>query len=69
VTIITLRRAKVYEEHEPTGRELTVRHIVRGYWGTRHTKEGTKQVWVRPYLRGDDSLPFKATTRAWEFRR
>jgi hypothetical protein len=69
VTVITLRRAKVYEEHEPTGRELTVRHLVRGYWGTRHTKEGTKQVWVRPYVRGDDSLPFKTTTRAWEFRR
>jgi hypothetical protein len=69
VTVITLRRGRLYEEHEPTGRELTVRHVVRGYWGKRHTREGTKQVWVHPYIRGDDSLPFKATTRAWEMTR
>lgn len=69
VTVITLRRGKTYEEREPTGRELTVRHLVRGYWARRHTREGIRQVWVRPHVRGDDSLPFRATTRAWEFRR
>ena len=69
VTVITLRRGRQPGEHEPTGRELTVQHLVRGYWATRHTREGPRQVWVRPHVKGGDHLPFKETTRAWEFRR
>lgn len=70
VTVIRLRRAREpAHEEEESDRTLTVRHLVRGYWGTRHTREGPRQVWVAPYIRGDDHLPFRQTTRAWEFTR
>lgn len=71
VTVVTLRRGREYEDVEPTGRQLRVRHVVRGYWARRHFRDGvTRQVWVRPHVKGSDDLPFKAPTlRAWEFRR
>ena len=69
VTVIRLRRAREYGEHESSGRQLTVQHLVRGYWGLRYTREGPRQVWVRPHLKGPPDAPFKQTTRAWEFTR
>lgn len=69
VTVIRLRRTRP-DNHEADGdRRLTVRHLVRGYWSTRHFKDGARQVWVRAHIRGDDSLPLRLTTRAWEFVR
>jgi hypothetical protein len=71
VNVIVLRRGRVEAtEGEPTGRHLAVQHPVRGYWGRRHRKEGTRQVWVDSYIRGGDDLPFKASSlRAYEFKR
>ena len=70
VTVIRLRRSREYgDEPEPTGRQLTVQHLVRGYWAIRHTREGPRQVWVRPHVKGPEGGEFKETTRAWEFTR
>jgi hypothetical protein len=71
VTIITLRRGKPVRSGEPyeSGRRLTVRHWVRGYWAKRHFREGTRQVWVRGHIKGREDLPWQSTTRAWEWRR
>lgn len=70
VTIITLRRGREGAEYETDGgRTLHYQHLVRGYWARRHTREGVRQVWVRPHVRGSDDLPFRETTRAWEFVR
>jgi hypothetical protein len=67
VNVVTLRRAYESGESEPAGRSLNVTFLVQGYWAVRHFREGPRQVWVRPHLKGRG--PFKETTRAWEFRR
>jgi hypothetical protein len=70
VNVIRLRRAKPHTETDETGRTITVQHPVRGYWGKRHRRDGTRQVWVDSYIRGDDSLPWKdGSLRAYEFNR
>lgn len=69
VTIIRLRRAREAQEHEPTGRTFGVQFLVRGYWATRHTREGARQVWVRPHIKGPEDAPMHLTDRAWEFTR
>lgn len=70
VTVIRLRRSREYEEREePTGRELSVQFLVRGYWAIRHTREGPRQTWVTPHVKGPPDAPFKETKRAWEFTR
>lgn len=70
VTIIRLRRSREYgDEQDEPGYELSVQFLVRGYWATRHTREGPRQVWVRPHVKGPAGAPFKQTTRAWEFTR
>jgi hypothetical protein len=67
VNIMILRRPSYDSDAEPSGRHLTVSFLVRGYWARRHTREGVRQVWVKPHVKGQG--PFKETTRAWEFRR
>jgi|SRR5262245_7846569 len=69
VTVITLRRERERPDYdpEPTGREYHVSFLVRGYWATRHTRNGPRQVWVRPHLKGQG--PFQETARGWEFTR
>jgi hypothetical protein len=69
VTVMVLRRAREVGEqieHE-TDRHYKVSFLVRGYWAVRHFKDGPRQVWVRPHLKGQG--PFQETTRAWEFKR
>ena len=39
----------------------------RGGWAIRHTRQGPKQVWVRPHVKGQG--PFKETKRAWNWNR
>lgn len=69
VTVIRLRRTGAPRPEGESDRRLTRRHLVRGYWARRHFRDGTRQVWVRPHIRGDESLPLVLTTRAWEFTR
>jgi len=67
VNVVTLRRTRTPSEGEETGREINVTFLCHGYWAVRHTREGPRQVWVRPHIKGKG--PFKETKRAWEFRR
>lgn len=70
VNIITLRRTREYDPpDEDSGRRLTVRFPVHGYWAKRHTREGTKQVWVRPHMKGPEDAELVVKKRAWEFKR
>lgn len=70
VTVVRLRRSREgYEPSEATGRALRVQFPVRGYWARRHTREGTRQVWVRPHMKGDPDAPLQLTDRVWEFNR
>lgn len=71
VNVIVLRRNKLASDREEaTGRQLTVQHIVRGFWRKQHYKTGPRQIWISPYIRGSDDLPFKEPSlRAWEFKR
>lgn len=69
VTVIRLRRARDDAEHEPTGRTFSVQFPVRGYWARRHTREGVRQVWVRPHMKGPEDAPVQITKRVWEFTR
>lgn len=69
VTVIRLRRARDDHEYEPTGRTVGVQFPVRGYWARRHTREGVRQVWVRPHMKGPEDAPLHLTTRVWEFTR
>ena len=67
VNLMLLRRESGAGDYEPTDRHMNVSFLVRGYWAIRHTNTGSRQVWVRPHIKGHG--PFKQTTRAWEFRR
>jgi hypothetical protein len=69
VTLIRLRRARDPREHEPTGREVTVQFIVRGHWRKQPYKDGIRQIWIAPYIKGPEDAPFKDTKRVWEFVR
>jgi hypothetical protein len=69
VNVIVLRRTSPAREHEPTGRHLTVRFPVNGYWARRHTVDGPRQVWVKAHMKGDPSHPLVVKKRAWEFKR
>lgn len=69
VTVMVLRRTSGAKRDEPTDRHLTVQFVVRGYWARRHTREGVRQVWVRPHVKGPEGAEFKKTTRAWEVTR
>jgi hypothetical protein len=69
VQVVLLRRQRGYTD-EPevgSGHELKWTIWVHGYWAVRHTREGPRQTWVRPHIKGRG--PFKETKRAWEFRR
>ena len=70
ITVMVLRRAKG-EEHEgpENGQHYSVQFLVRGYWARRHTREGPKQVWVRPHVKGPEGAPMRLTERRWEFTR
>lgn len=69
VTLIRLRRAREDVEHDPTGRQYHVQFLVRGYWARRHTRDGPRQVWVRPHVKGPEDAPLHLTDRVWEFTR
>lgn len=67
VNVIKLRRERSVGDSDETDRHYNVSFLVHGYWAVRHTKNGPRQVWVRPHVKGQG--PFKDTTRAWEFVR
>lgn len=67
INVVKLRRERSVGDSEETDRHYNVSFLVHGYWATRHTKDGPRQVWVRPHVKGQG--PFKETTRAWEFVR
>lgn len=70
VNIVRLRRRRVNHEQLGEGeRASTVRHLVHGYWGTRHYRDGARQVWVDDYVRGDENKEFVLKDRVWEFTR
>lgn len=69
VTVIRLRRAHGETEHDSTGKTYHVQFIVRGYWAKRYTKDGPRQTWVRPHLKGPEDAELKVTDRVWEFTR
>jgi hypothetical protein len=70
VTVITLRRQTIDYE-EPDGDDpswhYSVSFLVRGHWRNQPCKEGIRQIWIKPYVKGQG--PFKETVRAWEFTR
>ena len=68
VIVVLLRRLSGDADYETAGdRRMMVTILVHGYWAIRHTRQGPKQTWVKPHLKGRG--PFKETTRAWEFKR
>lgn len=69
VTVITLRRDRDVREHEPTGRELSCQFVVRGHWRNQPYKDGVRQIWIAPYIKGPSDAPLKMTKRVWEFVR
>jgi hypothetical protein len=69
VTVVRLRAYREGREMEPSGRELSVRFIVRGHWHTYHTRSGPVQKWILPYVKGPDDAPLKVTERVFEFVR
>lgn len=69
VNVITLRRTKGMDKHEPTGRQLTIQFPVNGYWAIRHTVDGPRQVWVRNHMKGPEDAPLVVKKRAWDFKR
>lgn len=69
VTVIRLRRAREDVEHDPTGKTYHVQFLVRGYWAKRHTRDGPRQTWIKPHLKGPEDAPLKVTERVWEFTR
>ena len=69
VTVITLRRDRDAREFEPTGRELSVQFVVRGHWRNQPYKDGVRQIWIAPYIKGPEDAPFKESKRVWEFVR
>ena len=70
ITVIHLRRSKPGDdEFVGEGGKLTHQHLVRGYWGRRHTRDGVRQVWVRPYVRGPEGTELVLTERRWQVDR
>jgi hypothetical protein len=66
IRVVRLRRP---EHHEPAGDDRTVdwscSWLVRGHWrkaphgGT--FRDGRRRTWVKPYIKGPDGLPLRAT--------
>lgn len=71
VTVITLRRGREPKEHDGEGRKITVRFVVRGHWRRQWypSLQDHRQIWVAPYLKGEDHMPLRLTDRAWHFTR
>lgn len=73
VTVIDLRplRHVTDEEPESTGRKLTTRHLVRGYWSNRPygpNNELRRLEWIASYVRGPEGAPWRTATEtvyAW----
>lgn len=62
VTVIQLRRKEYHGYHQPgTGIWLTYRSVTRGHWRNQPYGPGRseyRKIWINPYIRGDESLPF-----------
>ena len=70
ITVIHLRRSKPGEGYEGQGGHLTQASIlVRGYWAVRHKREGPRQVWVRPHVKGPEGTELVLTERRWQVDR
>lgn len=74
VSIIDLRPLRhVNVDHDPTGRRLTVRHLVRGHWrnqahGPEHAEH--RLIYIAPYIKGPSWAPLKTTSdRVMAWRR
>jgi hypothetical protein len=68
VNVVVLRRAAMHPDgYVETDRHYTCSFLVHGYFAVRHTREGPKQVYVVPHLKGEG--PFREKKRAWELKR
>lgn len=74
VSTVELRR-HVYEREEkasPTGRHVTVRFMVRGFWRWQPYGPGRTQkrrIWIAGHMRGPDDAPLKVGERVYNFVR
>jgi hypothetical protein len=69
VNVVVLRRTRPGEDPLiETDRHYHVTFPVRGHWRWQHTREGQRQVWVRPHIKGQGPW-IGERKRAWEFRR
>lgn len=62
VTVIALRRKEYHGYHEKgTGTWLTYRSVTRGHWRQQPYgpgRQAVKRIWINPYIRGGEDLPF-----------
>lgn len=71
VTVIDMRPLRqVRATTDSTGRRLTNRHLVRGYWTHQPYGPGRKLrrlQWIAPFIQGPDGAPFVGTdtVRVW----
>lgn len=60
VTVIRLRRPETPPSGEHRDVEWSHRWIVGGHWRWQPYKEGYRQIWIAPYVKGPEGLPLRA---------
>lgn len=57
ITVITLRRPKGQPGDDHHHVDWQQRWIVSAHWHTYHMKDGPRQLWVAPFIKGPDDKP------------
>ena len=57
VTVVTLRRPRQENHGEPAHVDWAHRWIVSGHWRWQPYKDGVRQIWISPYVKGPDDKP------------
>lgn len=72
IKVVTLRKALHKDrgpEREGDSVEWSCRWIVDWHWHTYHTKEGTKQIYMAPYVKGPPDKPLIVKDRVYKVTR
>jgi len=69
LTIVQLRRQEHRKADHETHVEWQHRWLVRGHWRWQPTSEGPKRIWINPYVKGPEGLPFAQTKKVYRLAR
>ncbi len=71
VSLRPMRTVRPGSEDAPSGRHLTVRHVVRGHWRQQYhpSDHSHRPKWIPSYLKGPEGAPLHLTQQVMVWRR